>query len=209
MKLNFIGRILFLVGVLMVSIGMIVINQEDSLKLGKNYNTYKTGKISDVSNIQMRISDDSPLRDINMSAAPGALIRVEVFDGLTIEELSDRLNRAIGGAMSGKGLLIATESLKRGVDPYVATAIMMHETGNGTSGMCRTCYNFGGQKGSGCGSYQRFSSTDEGITKMIDNLYRNYYARGLTTIEAIAPRYAESSTWPSKIHMFVNRIKSS
>ena len=43
---------------------------------------------------------------------------------------------------------------------------------------------------------------------MISNLYRNFYARGLTTVDSIAPRYAESPTWPAKIHGYVARIRA-
>ena len=210
MKLENIGKVLLAVSILMISMGIIVLNKDKSLSK-TDYREFSDANVSNLNtNIQKRvISDGLVLDNVNMNAASGSLIRVVVFDNLTMEELSAKIDRAVGGAMSGKGSLIATESIKRGVDPYVATAIMMHETGNGTSSMCRTCYNFGGQKGSGCGAYQRFGSTDEGITRMIDNLYRNYYARGLTTIESIGSKYAQSGTWPSMIHMYVNRIKSS
>ena len=209
MKLNNIGKILCIISILMISMGILVFSKEKSLKLEMDNREYSDA--NEVSNnIQARLDTSSlELKQMNMNAANGSLIRIVVFDNLTMEELSAKLNRIIKGQMSGKGHLIATECLKRGVDPYVATAIMMHETGNGSSRMCHECYNFGGQKGSGCGAYQRFSSTDDGITKMIDNLYRNYYARGLTTIESIGSRYAESGTWPSMIHMYVNKIKSS
>lgn len=210
MKLNNIGKILCIISILMISMGVLVFSKEKSLKLEMDNREYSDANVLNTSNVQARIDTSSlDLKQMNMNAANASLIRIVVFDNLTMEELSAKLNRVVGGAMSGKGNLIATESIKRGVDPYVATAIMMHETGNGTSSMCRTCFNFGGQKGSGCGAYQRFSSTDEGLTRMIDNLYRNYYAKGLTTIESIGSRYAESNTWPSMIHKYVNKIKSS
>ena len=210
MKLNNIGKILCIISILMISMGVLVFSKEKSLKLEMDNREYSDANVLNTNNVQARIDTSSlDLKQMNMNAANASLIRIVVFDNLTMEELSAKLNRVVGGAMSGKGNLIATESIKRGVDPYVATAIMMHETGNGTSSMCRTCFNFGGQKGSGCGAYQRFSSTDEGLTRMIDNLYRNYYAKGLTTIESIGSRYAESNTWPSMIHKYVNKIKSS
>jgi len=209
MKLKYIASMLCIISILMISMGILVISKEKSLKLEIDNRKYNDANLID-NNIQQRINVSGlELKEMDINAANATLIRVVVFDNLTIEELSAKLDRIIKGQMSGKGNLIATESLKRGVDPYVATAIMMHETGNGSSKMCQECFNFGGQKGSGCGSYQRFSSTDEGITKMIDNLYRNYYARGLTTIESIGSKYAESKTWPSKIHMYVNKIKNS
>ena len=40
------------------------------------------------------------------------------------------------------------------------------------------------------------------------NLYRNYYAKGLTTVETIGPRYAESGEWVGKINWYVGKLKS-
>lgn len=133
-----------------------------------------------------------------------------VYDGMTITQLSNKLNRSLKSNLRGKGNLIATYSLAKGVDPYVATAIMLHETGCewGCSSLVKKCNNVGGQKGSGCGSYAAFSSLDIGIKKFIDNLAKNYYAKGLNTPEKMNSKYAESRTWSSKVNSYVNKIKS-
>ena len=153
-----------------------------------------------------------------MEVAPASVVippRIEVYDGLTIEELSDKLNRNLGNDyIAGKGELIATQCLEKGVDPYVAVAIILHETGCGTkcSNLARNCNNVGGQKGSprcNGGSYKHYATLDEGIIGFVNNLSKNYYALGLNTVEAIGPKYAAGNTWPSKINWFVNKIKNS
>ena len=136
-----------------------------------------------------------------------------VYDGLTMGELADKLNRSLKSTISGKGYLIASYSLQLGIDPYMATAIILHETGcNGTcSSLVRECNNVGGQKGGpscGGGSYKAYSTLDEGIMGYLDNLYRNYYAYGLTTPESIGPKYAASPTWASKVNNYIALIKS-
>ena len=136
-----------------------------------------------------------------------------VYDGLTMQQLADKLNRSLNSTISGKGYLIASYSLQLGIDPYVATAIILHETGcNGTcSTLVRECNNVGGQKGSpGCGggAYKAYATLDEGIMGYLDNLYRNYYAVGLTTVEAIGPKYAASTTWASQVNNYVSLIRS-
>lgn len=136
-----------------------------------------------------------------------------VYDGLTMQQLADKLNRSLNSTISGKGYLIASYSLQLGIDPYVATAIILHETGcNGTcSTLVRECNNVGGQKGSpGCGggAYKAYPTLDEGIMGYLDNLYRNYYAVGLTTVEAIGPKYAASTTWASQVNNYVSLIRS-
>ena len=136
-----------------------------------------------------------------------------VYDGLTMNQLADKLNRSLKSNISGKGYLIASYSLQLGIDPYMATAIILHETGcNGTcSSLVRECNNVGGQKGGpscGGGSYKAYSTLDEGIMGYLDNLYRNYYSYGLTTVETIGPKYAASPTWASKVNNYIALIKS-
>ena len=136
-----------------------------------------------------------------------------VYDGLTLDELSDKLNRSLNSTISGYGNLFASKSIELGLDPYLAVAIVLHETGCSwnCSELVNQCYNVGGQKGGpGCwgGSYRAFSSMEEGINSFLENLYYNYYAIGLTTPETINPKYAESTAWASKINAYIEKIKA-
>ena len=65
-----------------------------------------------------------------------------------------------------------------------------------------------GSPGCNGGSYKAFPSLDEGIKAFMNNLYNNYYAKGLTTPETIGPKYAASSTWSSKIRSYMNEIEA-
>lgn len=136
-----------------------------------------------------------------------------VYDGLTMNQLAEKLNRSLNSTISGKGYLIASYSLQLGIDPYIATAIILHETGcNGTcSSLVRECNNVGGQKGGpscGGGAYKAYPTLDEGIMGYLDNLYRNYYSYGLTTPETIGPKYAASTTWASQVNNYIALIRS-
>lgn len=133
-----------------------------------------------------------------------------VYDGKTLEELIQTINNSLNSTISNKGDLIASYSLEKGVDPYMATAIMLHETGCkwNCSRLVRECNNVGGQKGSGCGSYSYFNSLDEGIMAFIDNLERNYISYGLTTPEQINPKYAEDPSWAKKVNKYIEEIKA-
>ncbi len=133
-----------------------------------------------------------------------------VYDGKTLEELTQTINNSLNSTISNKGYLIASYSLEKGVDPYMATAIMLHETGCkwNCSRLVRECNNVGGQKGKGCGSYSYFNSLDEGIMAFIDNLERNYISYGLTTPEQINPKYAEDRTWYKKVNKYIEEIKA-
>lgn len=135
-----------------------------------------------------------------------------VYDGMTLNELAAKLDRYLKSNLSGMGMVYATKSLELGVDPYLAVAISMHETGCkwGCSKLTRECNNVGGMKGRpncGNGSYRKFDTLEEGITKFIENIAYNYYAYGLTTPEAMNHKYAESKTWATKVNNYINEIK--
>lgn len=137
-----------------------------------------------------------------------------VYDGLTLDELSDKLNRSLNSTISGYGNLFASKSIELGLDPYLAVAIVLHETGCAwdCSELVNQCYNVGGQKGApGCwdGDYKAFNSMEEGINSFLENLYYNYFAIGLTTPETINPKYAESTAWADKINAYIEKIKAS
>ena len=136
---------------------------------------------------------------------------VVVYEGLTKDELIAKLNRNLTSDLAGYGASFANYSIAYGVDPYLALAITLHETGCtwNCSTLVKECNNVGGMKGSGCGAYGRFDSLDAGIEAMISNLSRNYVSKGLTTPEAIGPRYAMSDTWASKINSYIEQIRNS
>lgn len=133
-----------------------------------------------------------------------------VYGDMTLSQLSAKLNRSLKSDLSGKGNLIASYSLSKGVDPYVATAIMLVETGcnSGTcSSLVKSCNNVGGMIGSGCNGYMAFSDLDTGIKKFIDNLAKNYYSQGLNTPEKMNSKYAASTTWSSQVNSYIAQIK--
>ena len=139
--------------------------------------------------------------------------RVIVYDGMTMSELAEKLNRSLKSTIAGKGDIFASYSLERGVDPYLAVSIMLLETGCNwsCSSLMRRCNNVGGQKGSpSCdgGSYKSYPSLDEGIKGFIDNIADNYYAYGLTTPEAMNKKYAASNMWAIKVNNYISSVKA-
>lgn len=134
-----------------------------------------------------------------------------VYEGMTMDELASKLERSLKNELSGKGYLYASYSLEKGVDPYLAVAISLEETGCNwnCSNLVRSCNNVGGMKGSGCGSYGYFPSLDDGIRAFIDNIYRNYVAYGLTTADEMNAKYAENPQWSTNVNNYITRIRNS
>lgn len=212
-----------MIGILMISTGMMInknskdnylnLSQIEEIDI-KNLSANTKTIFKEKTNNKSESNDNLLLESIEMETAPASVIippRIEVYGGMTLEEVAAQINKSLKNDITNKGMVIASKCIELGVDPFIASAIILHETGcgqNQCSNIARNCYNFGGQKGSGCGAYQRYNSVDEGLVGMISNLYRNYYARGLTTVETIGPRYAESNTWVSKINWYVNKLKN-
>lgn len=165
------------------------------------YNYIAVGQLDD--NISSKIIDD----ELDDSKTFKSEL---VYDNMTLDELSEKINRSLNSTISGKGYLIASHSLELGVDPYMATAIILQETGCkwNCSYLVKSCNNVGGQKGSGCGSYSYFDTLDSGIIAFIDNLYNNYISYGLTTPESINPKYAEDVNWSINVNKYIEEIKA-
>ena len=216
-KIRKIAFILIFVSVFLISIGFFFEDEVSfsSIKKVLNVGRASVNGVTDVEEddddkkrTREEVVNDLLLTNVVVETTPASLLRIEVYDGLTMQELIDKLNRSLGGILAGHGDVIATHSLEKGVDPYLVTAVMMHETGNGTSNIANNCYNFGGQKGSGCGAYKRYGTVDDGLRGIIDNLYKNYYAYGLTSVESIGHKYAESPDWPNKINWYIGKIRN-
>lgn len=166
-----------------------------------------------LTNVENVKEDLSETGDFVVPVANEVIVPI-VYDGMTMEELGAKLNRSMKSTLSGHGKRFAELSIAYGVDPYVALAIVFHETGC-YFGTCSTlasqCNNIGGMKGGpscGGGSYQRFSTLDEGIEAFIKNLSKNYYQMGLTTVEQIGKKYAEGNTWATKVNNYILKIKA-
>ncbi len=97
------------------------------------------------------------------------------------------------------------------MDPYLATAVMLQETGCQwtCSKLTRTCNNVGGNKGKpSCngGSYRKFDTIEDGIKFAINKL-NSYYSKGKTTPKQINPHYAEDKTWYKKVENYMKKLK--
>lgn len=159
------------------------------------------------------IYDDSRSEDSTLKQEDEKEIipeRVIVYDDMTMEELTDKLNRTLSSDLSGKGEYFAEYSIELGVDPYLAVAIAMHETGCAwnCSYLAKQCNNVGGQKGEGCGEYKAYDTLEDGIYGFILNIKNKYVDYGLMTADEMNPKYAEDPTWSSKVNNYIEKIKN-
>lgn len=143
------------------------------------------------------------------NATPATVQKKIVYDGTTMEELTAKLNKNLKSTLAGKGNIYAKYAIEYKVDPYLALAISLHETGCNAecSNLVKTKNNVGGMMGSN--GALSFETLDIGIEKFIKNIKKNYYDYGLTTPEEMNPKYAESKTWAKKVNKYIETIKAS
>lgn len=131
-----------------------------------------------------------------------------VYDGMTREQLGEKLDRSLNSTLSGKGMTFANLAVDLGIDPYLSLAIVLEETGcnSNCSSAVNSKNNVGGMMGSG--GLLSFESLDAGISAFMNNLKSNYYDKGLTTSEAMNSKYAASTSWSSKVNNYIEKIKN-
>ena len=180
-------------------------------------NSFSKSEISvenKISSSELEKIIEEEMREIEEEPEPKA--KLIVYDGLTKEELINKLNRVLHSKLSGTGESFVNYSLELGVDPYLAVAIVLQETGCywNCSAMVRDCNNIGGMKGYGdysCwgGSYAGFNSLDTGISRYMNNLKNTYVSRGMTTAEEMNRVYAEDPNWSSRVNNYISIIRNS
>ena len=135
-----------------------------------------------------------------------------IYDGMTLTELTNKLNKSLNGYMTNTGYFFAEYTKKTGLNPYLSVSIVLLETGCKwtCSKLTRECNNIGGLKGSpSCNgkSYKKYNTLGEGIDGYLDIIYKNYYLKGMKTPEEMASTYAASPTWAEKVRSYMNEIK--
>lgn len=136
-----------------------------------------------------------------------------IYDGMTLTELTNKLNLSLNDYMTNTGYFFAKFTKDTGMDPYLAVSIVLLETGCKwkCSSLTTKCNNIGGLKGGeSCDgkSYRRYDSLAEGIEGYLNIIYKNYYLEGLTTPELMNSKYAASSQWATKVNKYIEEVKS-
>lgn len=133
------------------------------------------------------------------------------FNGEKDTEIARKINKYFNSTLKGKGEFLVNYSLEVGLDPYLAAAVMLQETGCywTCSKLTRSCNNVGGQKGKpSCngGSYRKFDTLEEGMKFTINKL-NSYYQKGYKTPAQINRFYATDKTWHEKVQRYMNKLK--
>lgn len=136
-------------------------------------------------------------------------IKENYYENEKIDDIIYKVSRYMNSPLKENASFIVKYSVEKGVNPYLSSAIILHETGCEwkCSYLSRVCNNYAGNKASS-GSYRVFSTAEEGIKFAVDKL-ANYYNAGKTTPYEIGPSYAVSSAWPNRVTAYMNKLRNS
>ena len=108
------------------------------------------------------------------------------------EKVIEAIAKHLHGVFRGKAQSIYLIAKTYHVNPLLISAIMKHETGNGTSAYCRNNNNVGGMFGNS-GRILNFETIEDSITVMARLLRTHYIDKGLGDIESIGNKYCPIS----------------
>lgn len=137
---------------------------------------------------QMSVLSKMPKTSTTSTSSSSTSVKVGGGKNVTASQLDSML----GGVLKGHGADYLKYSQQYNVDPALAAAISISETGHGTSYAARVQNNPGGimDWNNNWKTVKQFSSLEEGIKYQIKNLKDTYISQGLTSIEAIGSKYA-------------------
>lgn len=138
--------------------------------------------------------------------------KLNYFNGEDAKTISKKIEKYLNSTLNGKASFVVEYSLKKGIDPYLVSGVILQETGcvSNCSKLVKNCNNVGGNKGKpSCngGSYRKFDTIEDGI-KFAVNKLNSYYKKGLKTAKEINPHYAGDKTWYVKVNRYMNKMKS-
>lgn len=134
------------------------------------------------SEVELRTNTERMLR--NALASRGDILERENLRKETIIRVMDN---NLKGLLKGKSQVIYEASTTNGYPPYLQCAIIIHETGNGTSKALKQKNNVGGIfQGSHLKWYE---SIDASIWDMAWRIKKYYVDEGRTTIESFGAKY--------------------
>lgn len=145
------------------------------------------------------------------TVAPG--INLKTWEDTVTPE---KLEAVFDGALKGLGRLFVKYSIAYQVNPALAAAIAMHETGNGSSKAANSQKNLFGYMTNGGSTLASFDSYEDSIKSGIRNLSLNYLYQGLNTVSKIQKKYAPTgaandpnglnNSWVSGVTYYYQRI---
>lgn len=137
--------------------------------------------------------------------ASGAAIPAPKSEDIRVAKLRAYLKH-VNSPMEPYADVFINEADFAGIDWRLVPAIAGLESGFGKHIPTGSYNAYGWGVFTGQSSGANFTSWEEGIAEVSWGLRKNYYDDGLTSVDAIANRYAASTTWAPRIKFFMNEF---
>jgi len=172
---------------------------------GINY----ANKLMDENNFMIYFKD-KPVKD------PEEVIEDEEvitdYNGEDISIVANKIEKYFDKTdLSGYGKFIAEKSVKKEVNPYLVSGIILESTlcKNECTLIFKECNNVSGLKGEpGCfgGSYKKYKSINDGILDLIDTISEKYSDKEMQNPNKMYKSYGKNAVWAFKVSKFMEEL---
>lgn len=135
------------------------------------------------------------------------------FNGESSEKIGKKIDKYCKKtAIEGYGEYIAKASIRKGVNPYLITGIIL-EASNckiECSVIFKECNNATGLKGSpGCfgGTYKKYDKFEDSVIDIVNTISRDFYTLEMQAPYKMYKSYGKSASWALKVSNFMDAIK--
>ena len=135
------------------------------------------------------------------------------FNGESIEQIGKKFDTYCKKTpLEGYGEYIAKNSIAKGVNPYLISAMILESSRCKTdcSVIFKECNNVSGTKGSpGCfgGLYRTYDSLNDSISDIIGDISKEFYTSEMQAPYKMYKQYGKNSSWAFKVSNYMDAIK--
>jgi len=135
------------------------------------------------------------------------------YEGESIAKITNKFEKYFKKtSLAGYGEVIASSSIKKGVNPYLVGGIILVNTNciNDCTIIFKNCNNVGDIKGTpGCfgGVYKKYDNVEASINDLVDYVYDKFVVNNLTSPNAIYKKYGKDVSWAFKVTSHMEKLK--
>ena len=140
-------------------------------------------------------------------------IELTDYDGEEVDTIASKLEKNfVKTALEGYGKFIASNSIKKGVNPYLIGGIILESTSckNECTIIFKYCNNVASIKGEpGCfgGSYKVYNTVNDGILDLINIIKDSYSDKDMQNPNKMYKSFGKNATWAFKVSNIMEEMK--
>lgn len=136
------------------------------------------------------------------------------FGGEDANKIGKKIDKfLVKSSMEGYGTKIASLSIKKNVNPYLVTGIILESTSCTTDcsiilKMCNNVYESKGTPGCFGGSFKQYESIDSSIEDLVNKISADFYTSDLQNPNKMYEKFKKNAVWAFKVSNYMEKVKN-